>query len=239
MRIRRGGLLITLGAIVVVGGLLAYPRLESKAVAQLPPKVGVIRPQLTRLQVDLFELRCGPDQLMKLDMMAVGQGEKGPMKASAEQVLQRLRQLGEAKLAIRYDSFVDLASETVLTTGKSTPQVNDVAVNDSGVIVRGIGYRELGFVVQLRGVWQDGTDPNLADVEFTLESSDTMDKTSLGMVPNANLSLPVFGQFRNRQHLVIRQGLPVLLACNNLGKLADPEKAPVLVARVVATRLIE
>lgn len=201
-----------------------------------------LRPQLTRLQVDLFELRCGPEELLNLDLMALGQSDGGPMKATPEQILDRLRQLGEARLAVRYDNFVDITSGTRLTSGVSVPTVRDIATTGTGVIVPSIAYERLGFAVELKGSWLEESQPNLAYIDFDLESADLgpvkMDVGGLGK--DARLNLPVFQRFQSSQRLVARQGLPMLIACNDLSKQAAAgEKLPVLIGRIVATRLIE
>lgn len=201
-----------------------------------------LRPQLTRLQVDLFELRCGPEELMRLDLMALGQTDAGPMKAAPEQILERLRQLGEARLAVRYDNFVDITSGTRLTSGTSVPTVREIATTGTGVIVPSIGYEQAGFVVELKGSWLEETETNLAFIEFDLESSELASRRMDvgGVSKEGRLSLPMFDRFQSSQRIVARQGLPVLLACNDLSKQAPAgEKIPVLVARVVATRLLE
>lgn len=201
-----------------------------------------LRPQLTRLQVDLFELRCTSDDLLKLDLMELGGTESGPMKAAPEQILERLRQLGEARLAVRYDNFVDLTSGTRLSSGTSVPTVVDIATTGSGVIVPSIGYERTGFVVDLKGSWLEETETNLAFIEFDLENSALASERMEvgGLAKEGRLALPAFDRFQSSQRIVARQGLPVLLACNDLSKeTATGDKIPVLVARVVATRLLE
>lgn len=229
---------------IVAVTLIAQPSgsVAARSIAAVSSGAVPLRPQLTRLQVDLFELRCGPEELMRLDLMALGQTDAGPMKAAPEQILERLRQLGEARLAVRYDNFVDITSGTRLTSGTSVPTVRDIATTGTGVIVPSIGYEQAGFVVELKGSWLEETETNLAFIEFDLESSELasrrMDVGGVGK--EGRLSLPMFDRFQSSQRIVARQGLPVLLACNDLSKQAPAgEKIPVLVARVVATRLLE
>jgi hypothetical protein len=222
--------------------LVVVQKSEPRALAVAPIKGSTGRPQLTRVQVDLFELKCSAEQLLKLDMMALGNTESGPMKASPEQLLQRLSQLGEARLAIRYDNFVDLVGGTRLNTGKSFPTVREISINASGVIVPSVAYQDVGFTVDLKGAWLDESEPNLAFVDFMVESSGPpTEKVDIGMIgKDTRLNLPVYDQFQSRQRVVARQGLPVLLACNDLSKVhQNGEKVSVLVARLVATRLIE
>jgi hypothetical protein len=234
-------MVLVAGLIVIAGVVLVHPRVEPAAVAQLSTKGRPIRFQLTRLQVDLFELRCSRDQLMKLDLAELARGQAGPMKASAQEVLDRLRQLGDASLAIKYDNFVDMTAATHLTTGKSVPWIDNVSVGASGVVVPSVKYRDLGFNVTISGVWQDGTEPNLADVEFNVGRSGLPnEKIDAGYVgEQAKLTLPIYDEFQSQQHVVLRQGLPVLLACNDLSKPEGEKGLAVLVARLVATRLIE
>jgi hypothetical protein len=231
-----------LAAAGAAAGSLWSQRAEPRALAAVPVNPPVARPQLTRLQVDLFELKCSPEQLLKLDLMELGGTPGGPMKATPEQLLQRLGELGEARLAVRYDNFVDLVGGTHLVTGKSFPTVRDMSINASGVIVPSVSYQDVGFTVDLKGAWLDGSEPNLAFVDFILESSGPpADKVDIGMIgKDTRLNLPVYDEFQSRQRVVARQGLPVLLACNDLSKAPrNADKVSVLVARLVATRLIE
>jgi hypothetical protein len=66
-------------------------------------KAGRIDAQLTRLQVDVFELICPRERLIDLDLAEINRGNgarsaTGQTAASAREVLDRLRQFGDARL---------------------------------------------------------------------------------------------------------------------------------------------
>ena len=129
-----------------------------------------------------------------------------------------------------------------MATGKSVPSITDTSISGSGIVVPSVQYDSIGFTLTIKGAWQDGSEPNLALIDFGVTSSALApDGVPVGYVGNvANLKLPVYDQFVSDQRVIARQGLPILLACNDLSKPPPSDgKMPMLIARLVATRLIE
>lgn len=235
---------VAVGWLAQTGGAMSAGQagLQSAAIGAGPAIPAVQRPQLTRLQIDLFELHCSADQLLRLDLMELGRNGNTPMAAPPEEILTRLNLLGHARLAVRYDNFVDIASGTRLVSGVSVPTVNQVATTGTGVVVPAVNYEPLGFAISVKGSWLDETQPNLGYIDFAVENSGLSgQQMDLGLVgEGAGIKLPVYQQFKSTQTVVARQGLPVLLACNDLSKSPmEGDVVPVLIARLVATRLIE
>jgi hypothetical protein len=242
--------MLVLVGTLAVGAVAVAVYAQSSLVPAIRRSVGAVsssateqvRPQLTRLQVDLFELKCTREELLKLDLMELGKGKDGPMKASVQEVLERLKQIGDASLAVRYDNFVDLVAGTRMATGKSVPTITNTSLSGSGIVVPTVQYDAVGFTLELKGAWLDQSEPTMANIDLKVESSSlSPEGVPVGFVGNvANLKLPVYDQFVSDQRIVARQGLPVLLACNDMSKVPPSDgKVPMLIARLVATRLIE
>jgi len=206
-----------------------------------PAQAGADFPQLTRLQVDVFELKCTNDALAGLDLYALGRGgdQAGPAAsrgAPVSEVLARLGQMGSARLAVRFDNFVDLLAGCRLVSGRSIPTVSNVTISAGGVIVPSVTYENVGFIAEVEGRWREGLD-NVAEISFSVESSE-LSKKALDL--GAGINLPTFDQFQSKQRCVARTGQPVMLACNSTSVPPDDKgRITVLVVRLVATRFNE
>ena len=190
-------------------------------------------PQPTRVQIDLFELACTTDQLIKLNPDAL-YGADGEGCSGAE-VLKQLGEWGTARLLVRVDNVVDLAHESSLTHGKRVPTVQDMVVGTGGKVTPSVSYQQVGVRAKIRGMWHDCDGLARADLECAIElSSVTRSSTEIG----AGVKLPVLGEFEIAQHIFVTSGKPVFIVSNDVPMPGDgPVQTVVTVLRLMATRL--
>ncbi len=188
---------------------------------------------LTRLQLDVFELTCTYARLADFSLDRIGGGQP-----PASEVLERLSQLGHARLVLRYDNVVDLPEQTTVSTGQRVPAVRDVVISADGNITPSVGYEQVGFVANISGVWLDEDDPMQAKVSFGIECSDLQDE-SLEIAEE--VSVPVFTQrLLTEETRVLRSREPVWLACNDPDLSGDADdETKMTVIRLTATRLTD
>lgn len=188
---------------------------------------------LTRLQLDAFELTCTYEQLARFELDAVGTGQP-----STVEVLQRLGQLGTARLMLRYDNVVDLAEEATVSTGMHVPAVQDVVISSSGNIIPNVSFERVGFIGSIVGAWLDDEDPMQAQVRLRLECTD-LGNRNLQVAENVNV--PIFTQrLLIEETRVLRSQEPIWIACNELQLAAAPDgQTKMTVIRLKATRLTD
>jgi hypothetical protein len=188
--------------------------------------------QLTRVQMDVFELACTHEQLAKFELDAVSAGQP-----PAAEVLGRLGQLGAARLLIRYDNVVNLTDKTTLSTGEELPSVDGTTISDS-TITSSIAHRSQSMFVTLTGGWLVPENPLQAVVStsFNLRNPDCKYEQV-----TKDIRSPVFEQrLTSEQSRVLKSGEPVWLACNDLELRAGEDvKTHVTIVRFKATRLAE
>lgn len=227
--------IVTVAVLVLAGGAIVGTLGQARGPAEARPKgLNPADPaeQLTRLQMDVFEVLCTPEQLAKFELDAVSAGN--PPTA---EVLQRLGQVGTARAVIRYDNCVNLTDKTRVGSGKQVPSVGSTTISD-GTVTQSVAYHSLDFSATLTGNWCVPEDPMQAQVRLALDLANPdyeMDSLS------NKLSAPIFGRRLSSEHSrVLKSGDPVWLACNSLppGSSSD-SKTHLIVVRLKATRLME
>ena len=84
------------------------PRTPSRRPAPRPTAEPGEKPsQPTRLQIDLFELVCTSDRLIRLNVDQLQRDRDGGKGLSSTEVLKQLGELGTARLLLRIDNVVD------------------------------------------------------------------------------------------------------------------------------------
>jgi hypothetical protein len=188
--------------------------------------------QLTRLQMDVFELQCDNERLADLDLDTMAR-----TALTTRDVLGQLNQLGNARILLRYDNTVDLARGTTVRSGRSFPVVSDILVSASDVFTPSVNYQGVGFSAEIAGEWLSDVDPTEARISVRVEVSDHLDEyQNLA----EGISLPEFAERLVSEHTrAIKSGQPVLMACNHLQLEPAGGQAVTTVVRLAATRLID
>ena len=188
--------------------------------------------QLTRVQMDVFEVLCSHQQLAKFELDAISDGN--PATGDA---LQRLGQIGAVRLLIRYDNVVNLTDKTTVYCGRSVPTIKDITISD-GSFTPSVSYMLQGLTVALTGAWLAPEDPTTAQISLNLNCKNpeyTKDQFTTGF------NAPVFEERLASQHTrVLKSGDPVWLACNDL-QLGTGQNVQthLTVIRLKAARLME
>lgn len=186
--------------------------------------------QLTRLRMDVFELKCANERLADLDLDALGQ-----TAPAAREILVHLEELGEARILLRYDNTLDLARGTTIRSGQSFPIVSDILVSGSDVFTPSVSYQGVGFHAQIDGEWQNDVDPTQARINVRVEVSDYLDRQQK---LTEEIAVPRFTERLVSEHTrAVKSGRPVLMACNQLQLQDGP--AVTTVVRLEATRLMD
>jgi hypothetical protein len=188
--------------------------------------------QLTRAQMDLFEVTCSHAQLAKFELDAISDGS--PSTADA---LQRLGQIGAARLLIHYDNVVNLTDKTTISSGRSVPTIKDITISN-GSFTPSISYDLQGLTVALTGAWLAPEDPTTAQISLSLNCKNpeyTKDQFTTGF------NAPVFEERLASQYTrVLKSGEPVWLACNDLQLGTGPNvQTHLTVIRLKASQLME
>ncbi|UCD28101.1 MAG: hypothetical protein JSV03_13550 [Planctomycetota bacterium] len=186
--------------------------------------------QPTRLRIDVFQLTCTSDQLVKLDLDSIG-ADRG----SGAEVLQRLGESGDAKLLVRVDNVFDLTKESRIVNGVRRPIVQDVTIARGGKATPSVNYQDLGFIAEVVGNWRDDDLGNKADIRYEIELSGL---TKSGVQVSSGVTLPAFNELKFEQTMTLTTDVPVLIMSSDL-PVEDEGKSitNVIVVRVVATRL--
>lgn len=234
----RRGTWVLLSSCGAVLGLLAIGLPTQDGVAQgRPSRSGVPEAepaeQLTRLQLDVFELTCTYGQLARFELEEIGAG-----KPSTAEVLERLGRLGTARVMLRYDNVVHLPAENFVGTGMRVPAVEDMSVSSGGVITPSVSYEGVGFRGTISGHWFNEGDPMQAEIRFEIECSD-LSEESVAIAEGVHV--PVFAERLVAEGVrVLRSREPVWLACNDLELSAVPDSETKLtLVRLTATRLTD
>jgi hypothetical protein len=186
--------------------------------------------QPTRIQIDLFDLACPTEQLVKLDLDQIGADQ-----ASASEILDRLGKLGDVKHLIRVDNIVDLTNESSINQGVRIPVVKDMTVSGSGQVTPSVSYENVGFIAEFTGQWRDGTARSRADVTCSIEVSGIQES---GVQITSGVNLPTYNQMRIRQKMNLVGSVPVLILCNDVPITKDDKwRTHVTVVRLVMTKL--
>lgn len=188
--------------------------------------------QLTRIQMDVFELQCDNERLADIDLDA--------MAASAlttRDVLEQLKQLGATRILLRYDNTVDLARGTSIRSGQSFPVVDDILVSGSDVFTPSVNYQGVGFHAEITGEWLNDVDPTEARINMRVEVSDYQGQLR---EVTEEITLPQFTERLVSEHTrAVKSGHPVLMACNQLQLDNAQGEAVTTVVRLAATRLMD
>lgn len=188
--------------------------------------------QLTRLQMDVFEVLCSHAQLAKFELDEISEGN--PSTADA---LQRLGQIGASRLLVRYDNVVNLTDKTMISCGRSVPTIKDIAIS-AGSVTPSVAYSMEGLSIMLTGAWLAPEDPTQAQISVTVECSNP-EYAKDQFTPGFNA--PVYEKRLNSQHgRVLKSGDPVWMACNDLQFGTGPNvQTHLTVIRLKAARLME
>ncbi len=190
-------------------------------------------PQPTRVQVDLFEVVCTNDQLIRLKPDALyrpaGEG------CSVADVAKQLGEFGSARLLVRIDNVLNLTGRSNLSNGKQAPTVQDVVVGKGGVVTPSVSYQDVGFKMELEGRWRDDAAPARADIRCEIDCSNVVKSgTEIG----SGVTLPAFAKLDIGQYVTVTSGQPIFIVSNDLpGRDGEKALINVSVVRLVATRL--
>jgi len=188
--------------------------------------------QLTRLQMDVFDVACTLEQLAGFDLDAASAGNP-----PTSEVLARLNKVGAANVLIRYDNCVNLTDKTQVGSGKHVPSIGSTTISD-GTVTQSVAYHGLDFNAVLTGAWLVPEDPAEAQVRLTFSlANPDFQRESVGNQLNA----PILEERLTSEHSrVLKSGDPVWLACNSLPPgCAGDCKTHLIVIRLKATRLME
>lgn len=189
-----------------------------------------LRPQPTRMQIEVLEVDATAQQVATLDTERLQ--EKG---LSVEEMLKRAEDLGAARLVLRIDTIADLTRPLSWTRGQRVPVVQNVTISPQGKTTPSVSYDEIGYVLNMSGSWRGEEEPMFADVTFSLEISDLGRRAKIG----EDVSLPQFNKTSIEQCFLLHSGEPLVLAGNALA--TDPSdqvgRTSLLLVRVTATRL--
>ncbi len=229
----RTGWLSGAGVLAAVAVVMAASWLAGdRASAQVRGRGEVVdlRPQPTRMQIEVIEVKAGPDEVAGLDVELLQ--EKG---LSVESLIERTGKLGGARLVLRVDSIADLTRPLSWNRGQRVPVVQAVTVDAQGRTTPSVSYNEVGYILKLSGAWRGEEEPLFGDVSFSLEISDVADSA----VISQDVSLPQFEKTSINQCFLLRSGEPIVLAGNAIA--ADPPEqggqTSLLLVRMTATRL--
>ncbi len=188
---------------------------------------GPIQP--TRVQIEVFELRCPTDRLAKLDLAKVTKDDP-PVGA----VVERLSTLGSARLLTRIDNTTDLLAESTLSRTADVPVVQSISAPASKPADPSVNYASVGLTLTLSGSWQDD-DPEQAVIQCRLSLSSVAESPTQS---SPGLAMPAFVKAKFDRSLVARSGRPVWTLSNTLPS-SDDAKAmtSAAIARMVFTRL--
>ncbi len=185
--------------------------------------------QPTRVQIDVFELRCQSDRLAKLNLARL---TKDNPAGSA--VLERLGTLGSVRLLARIDNTTDLANESALTRTAQVPVVQNVVVPTSGPAEPSVDYRSAGLTMTLSGSWQD-EEPDHAAIRCGLE---LFGIAASSIEIASDTPMPAFVKISINRNLVARSGQAVWTLSNNLPASEDAKgMTSAAIVRMVFTRL--
>lgn len=185
--------------------------------------------QLTRAQIDVFELRCPSDRLAKLDLARLT--KSNPSNGA---VLERLATLGSARLLARIDNTGDLLTGCTLSRTAQIPLVQGISVTASRPAESTIQYASVGLTMNLSGSWQV-EQPDQAAIRCMLDLS-TVARSSVEV--SAGIEMPVFVKINIDRNLVAHNGKPVWTMSNNLPASEDSKgMTSTAIARLVFTRL--
>jgi len=225
----------TIACLILAGGAVVGTLGQVRAGRDAPLKgINPADPaeQLTRLQMDVFDVACNLEQLAGFDLDAVGTGN--PPTA---EILKRLKQTGTAQVVIRYDNCVNLTDKTQVGSGKQVPSAGCTTISD-GTVTQSVAYHGLDFNAVLTGAWCVPEDPMQAQVRLTIIlANPDFQRESVGNQLNA----PILEQRLTSEHSrALKSGDPVWLACNSLppGSSGD-SKTHLILVRLKAVRLIE
>jgi len=186
--------------------------------------------QTTRIQIDLFDLTCTTDQLVKLDADQIGAD-----RASGAEVIERLGKFGDVKHVVRVDNVVDLTDEFNITHGKRRPVVKDITISKLGKATPSVNYEEVGFIADFDGRWRTCDTGPRVDIECNIELSGVEES---GIEATMGVNLPAFTQFSFEQKMSLADGAPVLVLSNDSPiKKDDKFVTHVTVVRLVLTKL--
>ena len=188
--------------------------------------------QLTRVQMDVFEVVCSHAQLAKFELDAISDGN--PATADA---LQRLGQIGATRLLIHYDNVVNLTDKTRVSCGRSVPTIKDITISN-GSFTPSIAYNLEGLSIILTGAWLVPEDPMQAQINLSVHCTNpeyAKEQFTTGF------NAPVYEERLSSEHgRVLKSGDPVWLACNDLQLGTGPNvQTHLTVIRLKAARLME
>jgi hypothetical protein len=200
----------------------------------MPPRpVGSSAPsgpiQPTRVQIEVFELRCPSDRLAKLDLAGITDGNP-PIGA----IVERLSALGSARLLTRIDNTTDLLTEFTLSRTSDLPVVQSVTAPASRPADPSVNYQSVGLTLNLSGSWQDD-DPDQAVIQCRLSLSSVAESS---VQISSGVAMPAFVKAKIDRSFVARNGRPVWTLSNNLPASEDANAmTTAAIARMVFTRL--
>ncbi len=186
--------------------------------------------QLTRMEMDVYELVCARDRMADLDLNVVAEAAPTPQAVRME-----LEKFGRVRTLLRYQNEFDLYRGTTIRSGETVPVVQDILVSGNDVFTPSIGYQGTGFRAEIAGEWQSDVSPTQARLDLAFEFSDQHDQS---LRITENIELPQFTErLISEYSRAVKSGQPVLMACNQLELTATGDQATTTIVRLVATRL--
>lgn len=153
--------------------------------------------QPTRVQVDVYELRCPANILATLDLAELSKGNP-----SVQDAVKWLRAFGAARLMARIDTSVDLSSKTSLRRSAEIPIVMSVTKEPNDALIPTINYRSVGTTLTISGSWAAGDPPRVSagvDLELSMAARSSVEAA-------AKVSFPSFPKISIEKTISARSG---------------------------------
>lgn len=193
--------------------------------------------QLTRFQVDIFELLGTGEQVLQVNaerLLGEAEGRDG-LATTPREMLEALREHGEARLLLRIDNRQDLARRSQLAQSKRLPTTQDFGMTRGGEVSRRTTYEQLGTIVGFEGQWRPGRESPVAHLKCQIEAS-TLSETGIGT--DHDISPPAFHEMVINQMVRVESGRPVVFVNTDLPQPGvDDDRLVALVVRLVATQI--
>jgi hypothetical protein len=185
--------------------------------------------RVARVELNGLQLSASAAQMKGLDLTTLIAA-----RPSIADLLEKLKGNGTAFGSAAISITCDLSKETRLTQGERVPTVQDMVVSRNGVVTPSVTYEEIGTILTLGPAqWVRSGDDWLLTTELRLEASGIGQSA---VTVATGISLPTFTQFKTREQVTFRSGVPEYFLSTGPPSPAPDGNTTTSVLRVVLTR---